>query len=170
MICTTCQTTIVEGFEFCMACGNRVAVNVAGSVATNVVRIAEAGELAGRGARLVAAILDTVIFVVVVITAVILLFVEPLVGLVLGAGFLIMEMVMLAKDGQTLGKKALGIRIVKKDTGQNGGFVTNVLVRLVLNGILGLIPFYSLVDILFIFGQDRRCLHDMLAGTKVVDA
>jgi uncharacterized RDD family membrane protein YckC len=149
-----------------MACGNRVAVNVA----TNVVRIAEAGALAGRGARLVAVILDTAIFVVVVIIAVVLLFISPWLSLVIGAGFLIMETVMLAKDGQTLRKKALRIRIVKKDTGQNGGFVTNVLLRFVLNGILGLIPFYSLVDILFIFGPDRRCLHDMIAGTKVVDA
>ena len=140
------------------------------NVATNVVRIAEAGALAGRGARLVAVILDTAIFVVVVIIAVVLLFISPWLSLVIGAGFLIMETVMLAKDGQTLRKKALRIRIVKKDTGQNGGFVTNVLLRFVLNGILGLIPFYSLVDILFIFGPDRRCLHDMIAGTKVVDA
>ena len=140
------------------------------NVATNVVRIAEAGALAGRGARLVAVILDTAIFVVVVIIAVVLLFISPWLSLVIGAGFLIMETVMLAKDGQTLRKKALRIRIVKKDTGQNGGFVTNVLLRFVLNGILGLIPFYSLVDILFIFGQDRRRLHDMIAGTKVVDA
>ncbi len=140
------------------------------NVATNVVRIAEAGALAGRGARLVAVILDTAIFVVVVIIAVVLLFISPWLSLVIGAGFLIMETVMLAKDGQTLRKKALRIRIVKKDTGQNGGFVTNILLRFVLNGILGLIPFYALEDILFIFGQDRRRLHDMIAGTKVVDA
>ena len=40
---------------------------------------------------------------------------------------------LLSRDGQTLGKKALGIRIVKRDTGHNGGFVTNVLLRAVLN-------------------------------------
>ncbi len=162
MICTTCQTAIVEGFQFCMACGSQVAVNV--------LRIADAGGLAGRGARLEAVILDTVIFVVVVIAAVILLFVSPWLSLVLGAGFLITETVMLAKDGQTLGKKALGIRIVKKDTGQNGGFVTNVLLRLVLNGLLGFIPLYGLVDALFIFREDRRCIHDFIAGTQVVEA
>ena len=31
---------------------------------------------------------------------------------------------------------------------------------------LALIPF---VDALFIFRQDRRCLHDLLAGTRVID-
>ncbi len=44
----------------------------------------------------------------------------------------------------------------------------NVLVRMVLNGALGLIPFYSLVDALFIFRSDRRCIHDLIAGTVVV--
>jgi hypothetical protein len=37
-----------------------------------------------------------------------------------------------------------------------------------LNGLLGIIPFYGFVDVLFIFGQERRCLHDLIAGTRVV--
>jgi uncharacterized RDD family membrane protein YckC len=56
------------------------------------------------------------------------------------------------------------------DTDKNGGFGPNVLMRVILNGILGFIPFYSLVDVLFIFRDDRRCIHDLIAGTKVVEA
>ena len=81
----------------------------------------------------------------------------------------IFQMVLLTKDGQTLGKKALKIRIVKRDTGVNGGFVPNVLLRLIVNGLIGFIPFCGLVDILFIFRSDRRCIHDMIAGTQVVN-
>jgi len=55
-----------------------------------------------------------------------------------------------------LGKKALGIRIVKMNTGLNGGVVPNVLLRIIVNGLIGVIPFYGLVDILFIFRSDRR--------------
>ena len=33
---------------------------------------------------------------------------------------------------------------------------------------ISLVPFYRLVDILFIFREDRRCLHDLIAGTQVV--
>lgn len=83
---------------------------------------------------------------------------------------LIVQLVLLVKDGQTLGKKAMGIRIVSQKTGQNEGFVPNVLLRAIVNGVLSGIPFYSLVDILLIFRDDRRCLHDMLAGTVVVQA
>jgi uncharacterized RDD family membrane protein YckC len=39
-----------------------------------------------------------------------------------------------------------------------------------LNGILGLIPLYAIVDALFIFRGDRRCIHDMIAGTRVIEA
>jgi uncharacterized RDD family membrane protein YckC len=81
----------------------------------------------------------------------------------------VIQLWLLTASGQTIGKKAMGIRIVKVDTEQNGGFVPNVLLRTILNALISLIPFYSLVDILFIF-NDRRCLHDKIAGTKVVRA
>lgn len=82
----------------------------------------------------------------------------------------IVQAFFLTRDGQTLGKKAMAIRIVLQETGKNGGFSTNVLLRTIVNGILSAIPFYALIDILFIFRDDRRCVHDMLAGTVVVKA
>ncbi|MCH8140804.1 MAG: RDD family protein [Proteobacteria bacterium] len=81
----------------------------------------------------------------------------------------IYQAVILSRDGQSIGKKALTISIVKVDTGKNGGFVPNVLLRLVVNGLLAFIPLYIFIDILFIFRSDRRCIHDFIAGTKVVD-
>jgi len=40
--------------------------------------------------------------------------------------------------------------------------------------LIGMIPvvgsFYGLIDPLFIFGDERRCLHDMIADTKVIEA
>lgn len=89
------------------------------------------------------------------------------------AGWLIItviQLVLLTKNGQTIGKKVVGVKIVMTDTGKNGGFVPNVLLRTFVNGLLSAIPLYSLIDALFIFREDRRCVHDMIANTSVIKA
>ncbi|MFI5347568.1 MAG: RDD family protein [Elusimicrobiota bacterium] len=79
---------------------------------------------------------------------------------------------LLSRRGQTLGKLIMGIRIVRTTDLKNGGFVKNVLERVAVGVLIGMIPrvgpFYALADILFIFRRDRRCLHDLIAGTRVV--
>jgi uncharacterized RDD family membrane protein YckC len=80
---------------------------------------------------------------------------------------------LLATTGQTLGKRWLGIKVVKMD-GAPVDFVSGVFLRNWVPGMIGFVPtvgpIFGLVDILFIFGNERRCLHDMIAGTKVVIA
>jgi uncharacterized RDD family membrane protein YckC len=138
-------------------------------------------QLAGRGARLVAILLDGVIggvlgAIIAGAGAVSAGGEQPnyavlSIGGLLFLAYAIWQIWMFATQGQTLGKKLMNVRVVKLDTGRNGGFVTNVLLRaLVGQGLLGVIPFYGLVDALFIFRDDRRCIHDMIAGTAVVRA
>lgn len=90
------------------------------------------------------------------------------------AGFvvhLVLHSYLLYFYGQTIGKRIMGIAIVNSANKVPG-----------YNRIIGLryLPFYlvsqipglstlALVDIFFIFRADRRCLHDMLAGTQVID-
>jgi uncharacterized RDD family membrane protein YckC len=93
-----------------------------------------------------------------------------LLGVVASLGLLVAQIYLVSMKGQTIGKRLVGTRIVRKDTLENGGFVINVLWRGFLNGLLSLIPLYFLADCLFIFREDRRCIHDMLAGTIVVQA
>ena len=95
----------------------------------------------------------------------------------IGLAFIILlgvQIYLLTTRGQTMGKKLLGIKIVNFDDEANPGFVKAFLLRMFVNGLIGSIPMigfvYSLVDICFIFRDDRRCLHDLLAGTKVVKA
>lgn len=98
-------------------------------------------------------------------------------GLVGFSGFLfvvllVINLVWLIRRGQSIGKRIAGIRIVGVESDENPGGVKTVLLRGIVNGIIGAVPgiggVYSLVDILFIFTKDRRCLHDLLAGTRVV--
>lgn len=85
---------------------------------------------------------------------------------------MVINLVLLTKRGQTLGKKWMGIRIARIEDDGNPGFVKAVLLRGFVNGLISSIPLlgpvYSLVDICFIFRGDRRCIHDHIAGTRVV--
>lgn len=140
-------------------------------------------ELADRGMRLLAAIIDSIVVYVPAIGFVVLGVamgkeapVIAVLGVAAGAlyalGIVIAQIVMLCQRGQTIGKRVLGIRIVKVDTGQNGGGVTNVILRSLVPGLIGWIPYigpvFGLINICFIFAQDRRCIHDHIAGTVVV--
>jgi len=82
---------------------------------------------------------------------------------------LIYQAYLLTTAGQSIGKKLVHIKIMKANTGGSRGFVTNVLLREIVNSLLALIPLYAIVDILFIFRDDQRCIHDMIAGTRVVN-
>lgn len=77
---------------------------------------------------------------------------------------------LLLDRGQTLGKLAVQSRIVLLDGGK-AGFGRILWRRSLLNGLLGAgLPVYLFIDPLFILRVDRRCVHDFLAGTIVVQA
>lgn len=75
---------------------------------------------------------------------------------------------LISAYGQTLAKMLLGMRIVDA-SGRSPGFLQGVVMRDWLRNLLNIIPFFGLIDALFIFGESRRCLHDYMAGTHVVD-
>lgn len=84
--------------------------------------------------------------------------------------FTVIQLAYLTTRGQTLGKMICKVKVVMFADGKNGGFVPNVLLRTIVNGLIGMVPFYGIVDIFFIFREDRRCIHDLIAGTVVVKA
>jgi uncharacterized RDD family membrane protein YckC len=87
--------------------------------------------------------------------------------------YLVMQLVMLHRSGQTLGKRLMGIRIVRTD-GTRAGLGRILLLRSLIPNLIAAIPyaggFFVLIDSLFVFAEDRRCLHDRFADTAVVDA
>ncbi|HWA27739.1 MAG TPA: RDD family protein [Lacunisphaera sp.] len=89
------------------------------------------------------------------------------------AGLLVIQVVLLSWRGQSVGKLLLGIRIVAAN-GAPAGFARAFVLRGLLPFIIEQIPLFGLlflfVDSCFIFRDDRRCLHDLIAGTVVVKA
>jgi uncharacterized RDD family membrane protein YckC len=75
----------------------------------------------------------------------------------------------IVRDGQTLGKKLMKIRIVDHVDSEVPSWPRLLVMRYVLNMGLRQIPFYYFVDAFFIFGEDQRCLHDYIARTKVIE-
>jgi uncharacterized RDD family membrane protein YckC len=151
----------------------------------------DVGAIAGRGARLGAALLDGVI-------AMCLIYGPLLIAVAFGAatgtdfedpnavtstvfgvggigmliGFIVWAAItwrLVALNGQTIAKKMLNIKVVRKD-GSPASVGRIFLLRNLVNGLISIIPLYGLIDILFIFSDERQCLHDKLADTIVVEA
>ena len=91
----------------------------------------------------------------------------------MGAGVIavaIVNWVMITQRGQSIAKRILGMRIIVRDTGELPGFLRGVLLRVWLPAAINqACNLFSLVDALWIFGDERRCLHDLIAGTIVVE-
>ncbi len=146
-------------------------------------------ELAGRGTRLGAVMIDSLIFMVPLLFAMLpMLFfaakrgtegfgvgaiISIAVGLLGVLAIFVIDLVMLHRTGQTIGKRLLNVKIVRTD-GSRAGLTRIFFLRLFVPGLIGGIPFvgaiFSLVDPLFIFQESRRCVHDLIADTMVVMA
>jgi len=88
------------------------------------------------------------------------------------AAFLLINVKFLLSDGQTVGKKLVSTRIVTINNQKASGMT--LLKRYGFYWVVALIPIIggllSIVNVLFIFGKTKRCLHDYVGGTKVVKA
>jgi uncharacterized RDD family membrane protein YckC len=157
---------------------------------------------ADRSTRLQAAILDSMIFVAMVYLPLFLsalvalgtagarnngtraMFVFALGGLATLVGFTSwcwLTIGYMRRNGQSIAKKFLGIKVVRTD-GSPVSLGRLFWLRNVLNGVIGIIPvlviptmplirgLYALIDSLFIFGESQQCLHDKIADTIVVKA
>lgn len=140
--------------------------------------------LARRGTRLIAALLDGLSYLLPMMMVIFLVFStgvddpeavgRELLGLTLLVSLLVFAVHahFLYENGQTLGKKALGIKIVRT-SGDRASLGRILGLRMLLPSGLGSVPlvgpFFALADILFIFREDHRCIHDHMADTKVVE-
>ncbi len=189
MFCHKCGIRAEASAMFCTKCGAALR-NEATIQPTMAPSFAPANEsadsaarsqLAERSTRLGAVILDFLIFMACLIPGIIVVSVSDADGgkgfgwaliAVAWLGLAVVQIVLLVKHGQSLGKRVLGIRIVRVSDESIPGFVKVVLLRLFVPSLIAGIPYAGaiiwLVDALFIFREDRRCLHDLIAETKII--
>ncbi len=77
---------------------------------------------------------------------------------------------LLAKTGQSLGKRALKIKIIDAQSSEPVGLTRIFLIRSVIFIILNMLfmPFSTVIDCVFALNVKRQTLHDKLAKTIVV--
>ena len=106
-------------------------------------------------------------------TAIIMLSVGVGIILVGALLMLILQIYLLWTRSQTLGKYFVKAQVVDFETGEPASFLSCGVLRIFVNGLITNLPcigfIYGIVDTLFIFRDDRRCIHDLIASTTVVD-
>lgn len=164
--CESCRTAGHDGRDYCAACAALLPP-----------------PLATAGARFSANFIDSAAFGL-----------PFLAGIALGAMFpegswvsrgsglltacavlvvLAIQLVLSARHGQSIGKRLLKIRVVRLD-GSRASLLRIVFLRNAIPLMISNVPFggflFGLVDSLMIFGAPRRCVHDYMADTIVVEA
>ncbi len=144
----------------------------------------ELNDLASRWTRLFAFIIDSIISLVITVPFMLyygvwesamqgqemgmeITIMFTLLGVV---GFMLFHGYLLKTKGQTIGKYILGIRIVSLDgeLPEFGGLIAKRYVPVWLLQVLPALGLLALVNVLLIFRSDKRCIHDLIAGTKVI--
>lgn len=152
----------------------------------------DADELASRWARLGGAIVDGLIILAVMIPLMVATgyweramaaatsggepaFMDQLE--MAGLGLLVQLAIngyLLNKYGQTVGKRVAGTRIVSIEDNRILPLWRVFVIRILSVGIISQVPvvgpIFAIVNVLFVFRADKRCIHDLMAGTKVVKA
>lgn len=92
--------------------------------------------------------------------------------------FVIVQVRLVLERSQTIGQYFFNIQVFDIKNNKRVGLLRYMFIRdfigrtLIIGAIplVGLIfmPFYFLVDHLFIFKKDRRAVHDLIAGTRVI--
>ena len=142
-------------------------------------------ELASRWSRLGAVLIDAVIGIIVGLPLMLYFDtyelakagIQPplttiLIMFVWGVGiFIAINYKLLNTKGQTVGKYCLDISIIGID-GSNKTAVHLLTYRYLPIWVISQIPLINSLlvtaDSLFIFREDKRCIHDLIAGTQVV--
>ncbi len=172
-----CADCVVElrGLTLCAGCKNEQLLDLRSGAATGT-----AANLASVGRRWAALIIDRFLFVFIGVALVVAVAVvvpeKPEDPRILGfvaailvtyAAYVAYDAIMVLRSGQTVGKRLLNIRVVRADgnpvrTGQAWG---RALTRGVAVHVLALVNYLP-----SLFTRDKTCVHDLLAGTRVINA
>ncbi|PTL82308.1 RDD family protein [Vitiosangium sp. GDMCC 1.1324] len=138
-------------------------------------------QLAEPGARFVAVLVDRLaVFLPFLVTSILggvlsrgdeaaIVGVLSILGMLGSLGVLGYQLHLISTTGQSIGKRMMGILVVRTD-GKPIDLGRLVLLRNLVPEFINMATcgLFGIVDPLLIFTSERRCLHDHIADTKVV--
>jgi uncharacterized RDD family membrane protein YckC len=175
--CPDCLIAL-RGMSLCARCKNEQMLDLRSGAAGGAGM--RGYDLASIGRRWAALIVDRLLFVLVAVALVVGVVVltpdKPDGPRVTGIVFAVLaayaiyvsyDALMVRRSGQTIGKRLLKIRVIRADgepvrTGQAWG---RAMTRAVAVHLLTLVNYGPAL-----FTQEKTCVHDLLAGTRVVNA
>lgn len=196
--CPYCGEKILSAAKKCKFCGEFLDPSARSAARAQGNALGDGVRLGGRGARLGARMIDGIIefpFICAAVLGGLFLWMNldpsmrggggppPLgtapSGALFGIGVVVILLIvayqwyLISTTGQTIGKRVVGVKIVKLD-GSDVDFVSGVILRNWIIAFLSNIPYgvgscISLVNCLMIFGEEQRCLHDQIASTRVIE-
>jgi uncharacterized RDD family membrane protein YckC len=178
-----CPDCLVElkGKRLCAGCKSEAVKDIQSGVP-----VGSELRLAGVGVRFLAILLDgLVVFIPFTVISVVIVFAmqdaspstgAPVIGPLFQLGLqlsavgvmIVYEALMLGARGQTVGKIALGIKVVTAEG--NDISMGQAWVRPIVRALLGMIPFLIGVIVNYVpaFASHRMCIHDRAAKTRVI--
>lgn len=114
-------------------------------------------ELASAGDRFVAALLDGLLMGVVNLI--------PILGWIVSIAYALTKDALPFLDGQSIGKKAMKIRVLDAETGEP---ITSKYDKAAIRGVSLMIPIFGIVDAFMVLSSDRLRFGDKWAKTIVV--
>jgi uncharacterized RDD family membrane protein YckC len=114
-------------------------------------------ERATPGSRLLASLIDVVLQLVVLPV--------PFLGILASVVYGLVKDALPFLDGQSIGKRAMGIRAVRE---QDGSKLTNDYGTAIVRQISLYIPFFNIVDAVMVLSADRKRFGDRWAKTIVI--
>jgi uncharacterized RDD family membrane protein YckC len=170
--CPDCLVTI-RGSSFCASCKAEQMRDLVSGVDQNALELASIGRR--FGALFIDGLLLSVPMLIIVFSLVFAsvagksdfnpVWIQPAALLAVGL-YVVYEALMLASRGQTLGKMAMKVKVVRTDgtpisTGQAWG---RAFMRQILASCLSIFNYLPAF-----FTKERTCLHDLVANTRVVN-
>ena len=173
-LCPRCLRQNEPGSQFCYYCGLPLEGEAA-RAAPPVIEAFEHGEPGGFWVRVVAVIIDSIVLIgfILLINVLFVVNIAPpdsdgdpsgvatLVNLIL---YFLYSPVLISKWGTTIGKRALNLYVVRNDGGRCDFWrALGRTCAMILSGL----PF-GIGYLMVAFREDKRGLHDLIAGTAVI--